>query len=150
VNEKTEQISAIIRTHHSADPASIRRPDHGGYTPIFVALGTVNMHAIRTLLELGVREDLDNFNNTDGITPLEKLQDSMRTTREFSEALLSAWDGHSTDALKAEYLVKRAMGLPTMADNEMEYVEKRKWGCTCGTCAGGWLSPRMRFRLMGK
>lgn len=108
------------------------------------------MPAIRKLLELGVREDLDNFNNPDGMTGLEKLQESMRTSREFAEALLPTWDGHSADALKAEFLVKRVMGLPTMADTETAYAEKRKWGCTCGTCAGGWLSPRMRFRLSGK
>jgi hypothetical protein len=132
------------------DPTSIHQPDHGGFTPIFIALGDVNMPAIRKLLELGVREDLDNFNNPDGVTALEKLQERTRTTREFAEALLPTWDGYSVDALKAEFLVKRVMGLPTMEDNETEYAEKHKWGCTCGTCAGGWLSPRMRFRLQGR
>ena len=110
----------------------------------------MSLPAVRKLLELGVREDLDNFNNAEGVTAVEKLEETMRTSREFAEALLPTWEGHATDALKAEFLVKRLMGLPTMADNETTYAEKRKWGCTCGTCAGGWLSPRMRFRLMGK
>jgi len=132
-----------------ADPQSIHKPDQGGFTPIFVALGVVNMPAIRTLLRLGVREDLDSFSNTEGVTAPEKLQASMRATREFSEALLPTWDGYSTDALKAEFLVKCVMGLPTTVDDETEYAAKRKWGCTCGTCTGGWLSPRMRFRLRG-
>ena len=147
VNNKTEGISAFIQTRYDADPASIHQPDYAGFTPIAIALGAVNMPAIRKLMELGVKEDLENFNNPDGMTPLEKLQENMMSTR---ESLLPNWEGHSDDALKAEFLTKRALGMPTMADDETVYVQKRKWGCTCGACAGGWLSPRMRFRLQGK
>ena len=30
-----------------------------------------------------------------------------------------------------------------------EAIERSRHGCTCGECARGWLSPRMRSRLCG-
>ncbi|KAL4248851.1 hypothetical protein ABKN59_003953 [Abortiporus biennis] len=29
-----------------------------------------------------------------------------------------------------------------------KYIKKNKFGCTCGECAFGWLSPRMRMQMM--
>ncbi|KAG5723226.1 hypothetical protein E4T56_gene273 [Termitomyces sp. T112] len=39
------------------------------------------------------------------------------------------------------------MGKSIMADTLAEYIAKRKWGCTCGACAGGWLSKSIRSKL---
>ncbi|KAG6864944.1 hypothetical protein C0991_006173 [Blastosporella zonata] len=64
--------------------------------------------------------------------------------REFDGAADSSL---SAEELEEKYLVKRAMGETMMSDTLEGYISKRKWGCTCGVCAGGWLSKRMRFRL---
>ena len=105
-----------------------------------------------TLLELdpnGMAEDLKDAKNRDGMTPLEGLESSMRSTKEFMETLLGAWKGYSDEGLSCEYLLKKAMSLPVTA-TEAEYIKKRRFGCTCGMCTDGWLSPRMKFRLSGE
>ena len=123
-----------------------------GLTPVDIAAGSDNAHALRTLLSLdplGIAEDLKDNKNREGITPLDGLEISMRSAKESMETLVGVWRGYSDDALICEYLLKKAMGLPMVATIEEEYIRKRKFGCTCGTCTDGWLSPRMRFQLLG-
>ncbi|RDB16562.1 hypothetical protein Hypma_002762 [Hypsizygus marmoreus] len=140
-------VSAILEAYHAKDPSSIHTPDSAGFTPIYVACARSNIFAVRTLLRLGVADDLLNANNKEGMTPLEKVETSSTAMRDFQQAMTGSWDGHSDGLLTCEFLLKRALGLPTVYDTEEKYVKMRKWGCTCGACAGGWLSPRMRFRL---
>jgi hypothetical protein len=116
------------------------------------AAASENVHALRALLELdpsGMAEDLKSAKNTDGMMPLESLQSSMRSTREFMETLLHKWDGYNDERLRCEYLVQKALGGLPAAETEEVYIKKRKFGCTCGMRMDGWLSPRMRFRLTG-
>jgi len=111
-----------------------------------------NVHALRALLELdpsGMAEDLKFAMNKEGMTPLEALEACMCSTREFMETLMQKWDGYNDDDLRCEYLMRKGLrGLPA-AETEGEYINKRKFGCTCRMCTDGWLSPRMRFRLAG-
>ncbi|KAF8066500.1 ankyrin repeat family protein [Lyophyllum atratum] len=147
VNVSGAQVADAIKAHYENDPSSIHKADASGLTPIHAALGRANVHAVQALLDLGVADDMQDAQNAGGMTPLEGLADKMRSTREFVETMLGVWNGYSTDELTCEFLAKRAMGMPTLADNLEAYVAKRKWGCTCGVCVGGWLSKRMRFRL---
>ena len=64
------------------------------------------------------------------------------------ETLLGVWKGYSDDALTCEYLLIKAMGSSLVAAVEEEYI-KKKFGCTWGMCTDRWLSPRMRFQLLG-
>ncbi|KAF8066502.1 ankyrin repeat family protein [Lyophyllum atratum] len=147
VNFSGAYVVNIIKAHYKIDPSSIHKADASGLTPIYAALGRTNIHAVQALLDLGVADDMQNAQNAGGMTPLEGLADKMRSTRECAETMTGVWNGYSTEELTCEFLAKRAMGMPTLADNLEAYVTKRKWGCTCGVCAGGWLSKRMRFRL---
>ncbi|CAA7262592.1 unnamed protein product [Cyclocybe aegerita] len=149
---KDPSITQLIRVAYNIDAGSIRKRDDSGLTPVHVAAASWNVHALRVLLALdpsGIAEDLKDAGNRDAMTPLEALRFVMRATRESSETLLGAWDGHSDRELLCEYLVKKAMGLPLGLgeETEEEYLKKRKFGCTCGACTGGWLSRRMKFRL---
>ncbi|CAA7262588.1 unnamed protein product [Cyclocybe aegerita] len=151
-NTKDPSIIQLIRVAHNIDAASIRKHDVNGLTPVHIAASGENLHALRVLLELdpsGIAKDLKDAHNREGMTPLEALRSSMRSIREFSETLLSAWKGYTDEGLRCEYIMTKAMGLPLGVgeETEEEYVKKRKFGCTCGKCTGGWLSPRMRFRL---
>ncbi|OBZ78418.1 hypothetical protein A0H81_02167 [Grifola frondosa] len=144
-------IAAKIRDAYAADPTSVRKRDEDGVTPLYLAAGLMDLGAVRALLSLppesGIIEDLTRRDNADGMTPLEVCERQMVSTREFSETMLGVWGGYDDDSLRVTVLLKRAAGedIPVTDD---EYVKARKYGCTCGQCTGGWLSPRMRYRLM--
>ncbi|KAK0439244.1 ankyrin repeat family protein [Desarmillaria tabescens] len=141
VNKDMPDITTVIQSFYDKDPASIHVPDDRGFLPVFVAARAQNVHALNKLIELGVAEDLNNTNNAEGVTPLESVLDSMQSTREFCEAMLGTWPGNSEKDIKIVRILKTAMELPEDSDGQLPF------GCTCGQCSGGWLSPRMRFAL---
>lgn len=63
---------------------------------------------------------------------------------------MGIWNGHEKNDLMAEYYVKRALGEIGNLVSEADFEAKRKWGCTCGACLGGYMSPRMCFRINRK
>jgi len=146
-HDQSSRVGLTIRSEYTRDPTSIHKRDTAGFSPIYVAAEKGHVHAVRTLLDLGALSDVMDDHNRAGLNAVEKVEVVMRTTREFSEAMLGTWDGYPGEPLRCEFLLKRAVGLPTLSDTEDGYVTKRKWGCTCSTCADRWLSPRMRFRL---
>ncbi|KAJ7108467.1 ankyrin repeat family protein [Mycena crocata] len=145
VNDKTANIAAVIQSFYDNDPTCIHRPDDMGFTPISVAVSSQNLIATQKLLEWDLRADLENAVNAEGVTPLEQLANTMRSEKEFSEIFLQ-WKGYSDGQIAIERLLKQAMG-QTVDETIDTYSSKKKYGCTCDRCAGGWLSPRMRFRL---
>ncbi|CCM00041.1 uncharacterized protein FIBRA_02067 [Fibroporia radiculosa] len=143
-------IGTIIREAYTKSPSSIRARDENGLTPLHIASGLSAVGAVEALLSLpkesGVYEDLKRRDNTDGVTPLEACTAHMRSNKEFSETMLGRWQGYNANDLKIEYMLRSAAG-ERITDSLQEWTRKRKLGCTCGQCADGWLSPRMRCRL---
>ncbi|GBE88241.1 hypothetical protein SCP_1300560 [Sparassis crispa] len=140
-----EDIEQIIRATFLQNPLSIRRQDDEGFTPIHRAAEAHNLIATNILLELGVQEDLVKRDNARLRTPLMLCTDQLRLTRELQETRHRRWLGYSYSGLRVEAMLKRAMG--QYAGTDDEYVQKNSWGCTCGQCVGGWLSPKIRYAL---
>ncbi|KAI0701641.1 hypothetical protein C8Q76DRAFT_825149 [Earliella scabrosa] len=144
------EMAQKIRDAYSQDPSSVRKKDEHGFTPLHLAAHFGNLEALQTLLALppsaGISEDLTVRDGTEGLTPLETCEREMRNKKEFAETVLGSWTGYPTPSLRVLYLLKRATG-EVLQMSEDEFVESRWWGCTCGKCANGWLSPRMRYRL---
>ncbi|KAG7447544.1 uncharacterized protein BT62DRAFT_1004305 [Guyanagaster necrorhizus] len=89
VGNMTPAIADKIQSFLDKDPLSISRPDPDGLRPIFIAAAaSKNIHVVQKLLELGVRRDLFNNENGDGLTPLEMLQGDMRSLRDEWERYL--------------------------------------------------------------
>ena len=147
INLPKQNVASVIEAYHTQDPSSIHKQDHKGFTPLYVAAAYANASALKALLKLGAASDLNNHVNKDGMIPLERLEDTMRTTRELAELLMHKWEGYSRNELKVQLILKREMGISVNGQTDEEYLQRRKWGCTCGECGEGWLSPRMRFRL---
>jgi hypothetical protein len=106
-----------------------------------------NLVALQTLISCGLSED-DFYSRENGewLTPLEACNKELRADREFQEIFMRAgWSGYSEVGLRMKSALKRAMGASIHMTDE-EYVSKKKWGCTCGACLGGWLSPRTVMR----
>lgn len=144
-------IAQKIRGAYSRDPSSIHLKDENGFTPLHLAATFANFEAVQALLSLppdsGIFADLHLRNNSQGLTPLEACEREMRNLREFSETLLGTWKGHSVSALRIVYLLKRAAG-EEIQGSEDDFIAGSRWGCTCGQCTDGWLSSRMRYRLL--
>ncbi len=130
---KTPLVVDVIRTAYATDPSVIRKKAPDGLTPIHMAAGVQNMHALRTLLELGVGDDLQDAANKLGTTPLETVDSSMRSSRQLMDSILGVWNGYSVEDMTCQYLLKKTLGMPLVPPSESEYVEQRKLGCTCGT-----------------
>ena len=145
-------IEDIVRDTYLNSPDKIRRRDDMGFTPIHIAASFTNLPAVRALLSLppecGISEDLTSRDNVELSTPLEVCEQRLRDTREFTETLVGSLPGGSDDSgLRVLYLLKRAAG-EDVGDSEDDFVHARRYGCTCGQCTEGWLSPRMRYRLI--
>ncbi|CAL1705669.1 unnamed protein product [Somion occarium] len=145
-------LKDTIRNIHAADHGSIHLPDEAGATPLHYAASRCNLLAIRALLECesegDLRTDLKRRDNILGTTPLEACEWAMRNIREDPESLEDAWSGHPDEGLRCSYILRKAAG--ENVGDEATFIESRRWGCTCGNCLEGWLSPRMRYRLMSE
>jgi len=94
----------------------------------------------------GVRNDL-TATNEDGHTPLDKVIEHERRCREDVDSMASRpelWTGFSDQSMQTMKLLTEAMGGVWNED-----VEKRaRFGCTCGNCIEGYISPSMGFELL--
>lgn len=105
------------------------------------------------LLHLGGVEDLDvkDFN---GDTPLMVLDRFMSACRKFERfSGLVEWEGHDAEDCRCKLIMLKAMKsqiLDLEGCSEDDILARIKWGCTCGKCIQGWLSPSMLFRLEGE
>ncbi|KAL6307619.1 hypothetical protein BKA93DRAFT_727485 [Sparassis latifolia] len=140
-------LEQIIRAAFLQDQTSITQKDNKGFTPLHRAAESLNVIATKILLELGVQEDLLRRDNMDLKTPMMLCTDQLRVFKELQEIKQGRWVGHGRGGLQVEAMLKRAMG--NFAGTDIEYIQQYKWGCTCGRCAGGWLSPRVRQGLRG-
>jgi hypothetical protein len=157
-------LDTQLRAAHAADPASISTAGLDGELPLHVAAKAGSVVATRVLLELSVAAngDLENRANRDGTTPLETCEDQMLKDREFGAMIfgygmlagMPAEVQIRNDERKRGFqlvakMLKEAMG-EEITETDEEWLARRKYGCTCGECTGGWLSWRMRYRLRCK
>jgi hypothetical protein len=156
--DKSPSVVSYIVGSHGKDVNSIRTPDDMGLTPVYIAAASGNYRALEALISLGVTDQLKDRSNAYKSTPLEACEQSLSARRRFLKTFgLEGFTPNAEDAESEKGLLlcivklKRAMGMLEMENmTDEEYVEQIKYGCTCEVCAGGFLSPRMRFRLMCK
>ncbi|KAK0243498.1 hypothetical protein EDD85DRAFT_947660 [Armillaria nabsnona] len=63
-------------------------------------------HTLNKLIEIGVAEDLNNTDHTEGVTPLDGVLDSMQSAREL---MLIMWEGNAGADVKIVFTLKAAM-----------------------------------------
>lgn len=156
VEDAPQPLIRLIASAHTKDPAA---KDRNGWTPLFLAAREGKVDAVRTLLQIGNTAALWDRDNLDGHNPLEICREKTevdRTRTKSGRTLFMSmmvrkpeWVGFKTEYLRIEYLLLHRMGVAAAlrAGSEDDYVEKKRWGCTCGWCINGWLSPQMATRL---
>lgn len=120
----------MIREMHSRDPLSIQQPDDFGFTPIFLAAATKNMELVDLLLTLDVGFSVCNMDNKARWTPL------VATFVQQSDI----W--HIPPPTPDQEQISKLL-----VDSMVRYGTA---DCTCGTCADGWLSPKMHNILLSE
>ncbi|OKL58029.1 hypothetical protein UA08_06455 [Talaromyces atroroseus] len=88
--------------------------------------------------------------NADGSTPLDAMEESMNKNRRIDQYMAKRTDisdrfsGYDQATIFCFALLK---GLTPERLSEAE-ISRLKFGCTCGSCLGGFLSPRLHDRLI--
>ncbi|KAL1667005.1 hypothetical protein GGF50DRAFT_49472 [Schizophyllum commune] len=133
------ELDAAIEAAYARDSQSVHLQDERGYTPIYVAVIKGHAAVVDKLLSLGdCRADILSRDNIDDQNAIEAQEEIVR-----SGSLL-----FKHRALHLLWVLRRAVGedVGTLHD----FSEKRRYGCSCGQCRGGWLSPRMAYLLHGE
>lgn len=143
-------IDTFIKQQYRQRPSSVRERNRKGFTPLHAAAAHKNLRAVKELLnpQYGALGDLDNRQNVEGVTPLEFLWLILKKERQEQEMSGMAWRGYSPDAIEVAWTLRHAAGEDI--GTSKKFIEKYRWGCTCGKCTEGWFSPRMRYRIRCK
>ncbi|KAG6888582.1 hypothetical protein C0995_007264 [Termitomyces sp. Mi166 len=141
-NGQDQQVVDVIRAYHAVYPQMIYQPDALGDTPLDVAIQVQKQQAYDTIRELHAvnRRALQQVPTRQVATPTETHTKLPALPRLVQDERY----GYSTEELTFEYNYRRVEGMP---DNINDYIKQRRWGCTCGACTEGWMSPRMRCRI---
>ncbi len=123
-------------------------------TPLHLAATSAKPKSLLFLLEQpGVDRCLTERNFL-GLTPLESLEESITSNREFYEAFGIKRDrkGCSAEQMECMTELKRRMGLLDGLNTSELLLEAQMdaYGCKCRQCVAGTLSPRMMFELLCK
>lgn len=107
-SNRTAEIQDVITNAYSLDPNVIHKKRPDGYTPVHLAAKIRNIHALRTLLDLGVTEDLKDTANIDGATPLQIIIEDMRRFKHYEHDVLHMWKGDRKEDVTCYRLLKNA------------------------------------------
>lgn len=121
--------------------------DDGGNTLLHLVPCSSNMQSTQWLMHRNPR--LLSQRNVEGYTPLEALEASMERKRTFDgyvrrtdiSDLFTGFD----DVTMSTLALLRGLVPEQMSQAELSHL---KFGCTCGSCLGGFLSPRLRYMLL--
>lgn len=164
--EKMERLRDALPLHHAALTLmdeelktffATHADDEIGWDRVTNSEATLLHITACELKPLSTQWLLDNVHNAnrwktarniDGYTPLEALHETLETIRTRKEyGLLRIL--HISDCFEgypdaAVFCLSLLIGKEVLGLNRAHL----RYGCTCGGCVGGFLSPRMRFSLI--
>lgn len=156
-NLPEDDLDYVISKRYLADPSIIHQRDDLGSTPLYIAVMKLRVSAVWTLLALGARDDIDRRDNIFRLTAREICERNMIEERYVRDGLDGTFDGFDEKYLRMMWMMKKygddvdeeTDPRTRLERCEDEYIDKRRFGCTCGSCSEGWFSQRMRVRMHG-
>ncbi|TRM60522.1 hypothetical protein BD626DRAFT_571594 [Schizophyllum amplum] len=140
------RMVAAVRDAYNQDSALIHVRDEQGFTPIYVAASKGYLPVVETLLFFAnSRVDILDRDNVRDRNAIEAHEECMRASLLLAKALLPNQCGYLEGDLALQHALRKAAGEDVGA--VQDYIAKKRYGCTCGQCLGGWLSPRMAYAL---
>ncbi|KIK60199.1 hypothetical protein GYMLUDRAFT_85516 [Collybiopsis luxurians FD-317 M1] len=142
------RIAEVIQSSNDGDH---HLRDNTGATLLFLAAVACKPAARRRLLTVHMNVDLKRSKRVD-LTPLERAQEATGAMQNFTQMFKAQQSSGLSDTfLTAIHLLKQTVGDETVQGVSLEdYIKARRYGCTCGSCQEGWLSPRMKLCLQCK
>ncbi|EXJ80685.1 hypothetical protein A1O3_06969 [Capronia epimyces CBS 606.96] len=146
-----DNFVSLMRRHSLQIPFGSKEwlaTDEDGNTLLHLAALRFSLNGLTWILESEVGSQMEQMRNSVGDTPLEALLLKLeaRRTRKMSRS----WDiravkfeGHDIKAVKC---VAKLKGLPLDTCTDVD-LARISYGCTCGECIEGFLSPRMSYAL---
>ncbi|DBB07510.1 hypothetical protein WJX82_009247 [Trebouxia sp. C0006] len=123
--------------------ADVDQQDSAGNTALHFAAHTGQPALVKQLLSMPATRTIKT---KAGFTPLDVCILEMQYWREYQDAQVQGgFKGHDVKYMEViNHLLKTGIKLQRVTSLP---VPKNKWGCTCGECLNGYLSPHMRYRL---
>ncbi|KAJ5267460.1 hypothetical protein N7478_010268 [Penicillium angulare] len=121
--------------------------DASGNSVMHLAATNIKPHSVQWILSRA--ESLLHRRNAQGETPLEALLvclENIRTIRHsnaLTEDISDHFTGFDDTAVNCLILLKGCTGTEVVNATR----QRLKYGCTCGQCMSGFMSPRMRLAL---
>lgn len=144
--ETLELLKARLLAHPATDNIWLSVDKYGDNIVQAVA-GDIKAESLSWLLQLPFSSELQSSRNLKGETPLERLEtwlESRRTMRRLGGLTIPMSDefGSFTQAETICLQLLKGLSNPTPTQ-----LARLAYGCTCGECVGGFLSPRLLFAL---
>ncbi|DBA84876.1 hypothetical protein WJX77_010566 [Trebouxia sp. C0004] len=143
-NAVAAQQKACIQ-YLAAEGADVNGQDHKGSTPLHIAACEGKLEYVQLLVRLGANcASKDHM----GYTPLDVCTLKMQNLRDIA-GIADTFTAHQDAHLAITgCLQEAALRQNLHASVASIPFYRSKQGCTCGQCSGGFLSPRMKHRLI--
>lgn len=141
--ETKELLEARLQSHPTPDVTWLSVDRHGNNI-LHILARDYKAESLQWLLALPFADNLLSVRNLEGETPLEALETRLESERTFKEVAFAGVDcfsGFSSIQVECLKQLKRVK-VPSPIE-----ISRLTFGCTCGLCLGGFLSPRVTFAL---
>lgn len=145
--ETKELLAARLQSYPATGSTWVTTDRHGNNI-MNVTARTAKAESLAWVLRLPFADTLRSARNLEGETPLEALEsqlESDRTWKQYMAAQIVISDlfqGFTSKQVECLKLLSR-LNDPSRSD-----LNRLTFGCTCGQCLGGFLSPRVTFALV--
>ncbi|KAJ9661194.1 hypothetical protein H2198_002138 [Neophaeococcomyces mojaviensis] len=154
--EDDETCGRLLRefvTQHNPNKMRWLTRDQNGDT--LLHLSALQYMPATTRYLMDQNNQLSQARNLKGETPIEALMSHLERCRTYYQqspgpiikAVSDHFTGFQDNAVACMIILKHSASLPL---TDLFDFMQLKFGCTCGGCASGFLSPRMRFALQAQ
>ena len=144
--EAKELLEARIQSHPATHPTWLSVDRHGNNI-LHILAREYKLEALTWILSLPFADSLRFVRNLEGETPLEALETQIESDRSFRDiglmrvVMADDYSGLASTQLQCLVQLKR------MENPSNDELRRLCFGCTCGLCLGGFLSPRVAYSL---
>ena len=146
-SQTKELLEARLQSHPVTDPTWTSTDAHENNI-LHVLARSAKLESLTWALRMPFAGILRSARNLEGETPLEALEsrlESARTCKSMQGIMLVMSDQFSGFTPKQVECLKL---LSCMKDPNSSELSQLTFGCTCGQCLAGFLSPRVAFALV--